>query len=55
MLGTLETIFHGQTTFRSAGGSLNWSEIDGAKVASEHRNIREKKLFQTPLSLELSD
>ena len=26
MLGTLETILHGQTIFRLAGGSLNWSE-----------------------------
>ena len=26
MLGTLETTFHGQTTFRLVGGSLNWSE-----------------------------
>ena len=25
-VGTLETIFHGQTTFRLAWGSLNWSE-----------------------------
>ena len=42
MLGTLETIFHGQTSFRLAGGSLNWAETNGAKFASEHRNIGEK-------------
>ena len=47
MLGTLETIFHGQTTFRSAGGSLNWSETNGAKVASEHRNVRKKTFSNT--------
>ena len=26
MLGTLETTFHGQKTFRLVGGSLSWSE-----------------------------
>ena len=26
MLGTLETIFHGQTSFHLVEGSLNWSE-----------------------------
>ena len=26
MLGTLKTIFYGQTTFCLVGGSLNWSE-----------------------------
>ena len=47
MLGTLETTFHGQTTFRLAGGSLNWSETNGAKVASEHRNVKKKKFSNT--------
>ena len=49
MLGTLETIFHGQKTFRLVIGSLNWSETpyfhkNGANVASERQNVR-KKLF----------
>ena len=26
ILGTLETIFHGKTTFRLVGRSLSWSE-----------------------------
>ena len=54
MLGTLETTFHGQTTFRLVGGSLSWSEtpyfhkggpLRMGQVASERQNVRRKLFF----------
>ena len=53
VLGTLEATFHGQRTFCLVGESLSWSETpyfhkgftNGAKVASERRNVRKKRLY----------
>ena len=61
MLGTLETDFHGQKTYRLVGGSLSWSEtpyfhiFNGAKIDPERPNVRKKLVFQTYISRELSD
>ena len=52
-LGTLETTFGGQKNFPFGRGILSWSETpyfpisltNGAKVASERRNVRKKTLF----------
>ena len=56
MLGTLETTFHGQKTIRLVRESLSWSETpyfhmggpntNGAKVASDNRNVRKKLYFE---------
>ena len=56
MLRTLKN-FHGQKTFRLVTGSLCWSRTNGAKVASERRNVRKKLFFfkQLCISREQSD
>ena len=64
MLGTLETTFHGQTTFRLVWGSLNWSETPYFHKGGPFRMVpklplaakcKEKTFFQTAISRELSD
>ena len=51
MLGTLETTFHGQKTFRLVGGSLSWSETPyfykgvpykWGQSCPERQNVRQK-------------
>ena len=48
MLGTLESTFHCQKTFRLAKGlQSSWIDLtNGAKVASKHRNVRTNFYFK---------